>query len=472
MNKYIDVYYNPEHGFKLKDKEYNEEFPVKQDTCLIIEYLEHRDGVLKNLLKSPSYVKKIIIEKSFYNNIQIEAFRSIISLEHLEISDHIENISDRAFKNCINLKEVTLGNNVMAIEKYAFAYCKSLTKVNLSENTQILNTPFIGCSELKEVKYKNINLLNYLQPEKINTLTFATIKEIIEAKYLTQEEKDEILDSFKKAIIDPYEVIESLLYKNIKILENIYLKNVIGADLFLHFSEEAINSKEFYNFIKDKKVQAIERYNLNSFKPIRNPNLILDVFSKAYITSNLDYFEDEIKYNKKFITKVLTDCYNDLGIDDCCKTLNYFKNDENIIGLFASKMYCEMDYEISDFLNWIECDESDYETIYWLAANNINFINILPEDKKEEYIINTCCSFDKINYNINEAKEIICDSISPFNTVKIIVAPNKLHIKITDKQNRSESFEYKEKDKIYPELVRSLKCQIEEYIKENKELDR
>ena len=135
-------------------------------------------------------------------------------------------------------------------------------------------------------------------------------------------------------------------------------------------------------------------------------------------------------------------------------------------------MYCEMDYEISDFLNWIECDESDYETIYWLAANNINFINILPEDKKEEYIINTCCSFDKINYNINEAKEIICDSISPFNTVKIIVAPNKLHIKITDKQNRSESFEYKEKDKIYPELVRSLKCQIEEYIKENKELDR
>ena len=86
------------------------------------------------------------------------------------------------------------------------------------------------------------------------------------------------------------------------------------------------------------------------------------------------------------------------------RTLSEFKDDENIIGNFAKIYKYESINDIQEFLKAIEYDGND-DMIFWLASNNIKFINAMTSKQRYDYILSSIASFDKYYKDINDNED-------------------------------------------------------------------
>lgn len=97
-------------------------------------------GGLKKVTFSPD---------SQINEIAPFAFRHCISLEEIEIPQHVTQIPNHAFEDCPKLTTVKLPDGLMSIEKLAFHECTSLKTLVIPESVAfIYPDAFEGCNQL------------------------------------------------------------------------------------------------------------------------------------------------------------------------------------------------------------------------------------------------------------------------------------------------------------------------------------
>jgi hypothetical protein len=351
-------------------------------------------------------------------------------------------ISQKNVKNIVIQSETPLEIQI-DITKF---YTESLTLPDDIKKFSIMPCP--ADIKMKGINYRGININDYFsQPlYLIDELRIKFIYEAITTKKFLNDEYHNITEkilSLVNADISSVEIFKECLtnalfnrdvsinIRYLPIVNEVYspeicpeLLKTMSEDIFLN---KAYNTDNFYNFIKNKPVH----YNSSSNAAISNIKR-KDVLNKLYPThAILEHFnqvDDIIKYDKDFILDFIKrdkeeDPFMRVPLKDFDSVLFYFRNNENIVGYFAEKLYAQ-DYamketgNLEDFERFLEIiDKNDKETIFWLAANNINFIQLLSDKERNEYIYSICLSYDKIESIEKDKKYIIS---SDFNIITIM----------------------------------------------------
>ena len=80
-------------------------------------------------------------------------FEHCCSLKEIYLSDQLETISERAFFRCKSLQSLFIPSSVRMIESEAFAFCSMLKDVYVSEKTQVADSAFAYCDDVKIHRY-------------------------------------------------------------------------------------------------------------------------------------------------------------------------------------------------------------------------------------------------------------------------------------------------------------------------------
>ena len=425
------------------------------------------------------------IEKVTLINTQIideYAFAQCIFLKEINLPESLRVINDGAFRDCIDLKKIHLPENLKRIGSNAFDTCVALTEINIPDNIENIEFfAFSNCKNLKTINYKGINILDFIKEFSGDITTLRAVYEIATGNTLNDEEKKSFLELQHKKI-NIYSVLNDFLNKKE------FLNNVLDGKqipkLFDYFSNKSINSKELWEIIKDKPFDKNTQKINYDISKIKNHDLLLKCFPSREIISNIYKIDESIRYNKDFLLKLFKED-NNLDTRTDFRTvpfdiLEFFKNNEEIVGEFAARFPYWDSGELEDFLSCIDIDiedlaNADKEKLCWLATNNINFTRCLTEDEKNIFLINTCCSFDNIEFEKCEYSEnsyyehYKLNSI--FNDINISITEEYIKIYIEDKFCNDREFIIKSTDKFYTDLFDALHVAIEEYEKE-KELER
>lgn len=94
------------------------------------------------------------------------AFKGCCSLGNLSLPSSINRIGNCSFEGCRSLTSLVIPSSVKKLHSYAFRDCSGLTNLSICSSIDFGDSPFSGCSNLKEVNY-NINngLEKYLETE-------------------------------------------------------------------------------------------------------------------------------------------------------------------------------------------------------------------------------------------------------------------------------------------------------------------
>ena len=105
------------------------------------------------------------------------AFKSVLNLTGIVISEGVSSISEEAFYDCNFLTDVTLPNSLVSIGESAFGYCRNLTSIVIPENvTSISNYAFDHCEDLLRVDLpKNLVSIGDYAFRNCTTITSITI---------------------------------------------------------------------------------------------------------------------------------------------------------------------------------------------------------------------------------------------------------------------------------------------------------
>ena len=422
-------------------------------------------------------LQHIILQNTHY--IDDYAFADCTALEKIDLPDTVYDIGNDAFSNCKSLKEIIIPDSVTEIENRVFANCTSLEKITFPKTINYIGEDITkNCTSLKEINYNHINILDYCNPKYISDFLLKAVNIVAHGNSLNNNEKEQILKELESST-NHIEILEHFLY-NKSFLDEIF-ENSLDLIVFFELSNEAINSDFFYEYAKDKETYMEDFFEDKDFAKITNYKLALVIFSNDFLFKHLDELENEVKYNKKFIYELFSK-KNDNQYNLSCfhDTLNYFKNNNDIVGLFAGKLftdrivykYTETDEgKLKDFLKCINCKESDVEQIKWLSANNMRFFNFLTEEEKENYILEMCCSFD--NYTILKENEEYYLS-SQFNELKIKIDLNYVRVQIKSKNENFYIVDwcFGQSVPTYNEIINSVKNTIKEIDKENLDLEK
>ncbi|MBP8967839.1 MAG: leucine-rich repeat protein [Lachnospiraceae bacterium] len=80
-------------------------------------------------------------------------FEHCSNLKEIKISEKLEKIPERAFFRCKSLKKVMIPAGVKVLEAESFAFCEGLEEVFISENTQVDDTAFAWCDNIRIHRY-------------------------------------------------------------------------------------------------------------------------------------------------------------------------------------------------------------------------------------------------------------------------------------------------------------------------------
>jgi hypothetical protein len=283
--------------------------------------------------------------------------------------------------------------------------------------------------KLQELNFKNINIMDYYHSKReIDIISIRILAETINNENVNEKDKEDILKIVNSddSSIKVYE--RCLKYPDV--VNNVYRPS-LGLKLINNMSEAALNSDCFYDFIKNKEIAYNSIIN-NVIYNITRADLLNKLYPPYIIIKNLNKIDDKIKYNKDFILNLMKrdkeSSDKEKSITRCPlanfdSVLSYFKDDENIVGFFAEKLlindFSKARFTLKEFLSIINKD--DKETIFWLAANNINFYLSLSKEEFEEYVIAACSSYNKIH----QIKEYEYTISSEFNVIHINYNPVK-----------------------------------------------
>lgn len=93
---------------------------------------------------------------STYNGLPVtqiadEAFKNLLSLQHIILPDSIVSIGNGAFKFCFNLISVTIPKSIISIGEEAFSNCHHLINISLGSITKVNKATFIACYRIEEI---------------------------------------------------------------------------------------------------------------------------------------------------------------------------------------------------------------------------------------------------------------------------------------------------------------------------------
>ena len=84
--------------------------------------------------------------------IDMEAFKGVLGLEKIVLSDSVEVIEPDAFAYCSNLQEIVFSSSLKRIGQCAFRYCGSLREVNFPDSLEFIDDEaFENCYSLTNV---------------------------------------------------------------------------------------------------------------------------------------------------------------------------------------------------------------------------------------------------------------------------------------------------------------------------------
>ena len=94
------------------------------------------------------------------------AFDGCSSLASLSVPSSVTKIGNCSFEGCRSLTSLVIPSSVTKLYSYAFKDCSGLTNLSICSSIDFGDSPFSGCSNLKEVNYYiNDKLEKYLETE-------------------------------------------------------------------------------------------------------------------------------------------------------------------------------------------------------------------------------------------------------------------------------------------------------------------
>ena len=111
-----------------------------------------------NAFTNCSGLRKVNLPESLHQ-IERGVFSGCTGLTEVVLPEALETIAYDAFRDCSGLTKICIPDSVTGIEGRAFYNCKNLSKIELSSNWKTTNvsgsysyeSPFVGCSSLKEI---------------------------------------------------------------------------------------------------------------------------------------------------------------------------------------------------------------------------------------------------------------------------------------------------------------------------------
>ena len=421
---------------------------------------------------------------------EMDEFKSkydINKITHVIIKN-VDTVHTLFFNNFPNLQEITFANNINYIDRFAVNNCQKLKSIIVSQECSICDSAFFNCPELEKVFLPGtINSLNeYFIAccDKLNALYFRgeniikhypdcnfSEKELeliygaILSKILSPKEKDYILSGKHKF----KDCFSYCLMNNIDFLNSVYEKS-IDIDSLACLDKEILNSDELCYFLKDKEVIHTSYMGDGFYSRFTNPQAVLSIFPSEIILIHLNVFPDSIRFNKDFLNKVFQNKKPD---DKICflssfrETLLYFKDDEDLVGKFANMFGEQMLEPYCEFVRLIGWEKDDFNKMGWLISNNIAFLETLPPDKMNEYLLYLCSSFDFIEHKKqgNFTRIVLT---SAYNSINISIKDDIMKISIKDQYDHClVNYLTIDKDQeIYEDILSTIKNTLNEINKE------
>ena len=395
-------YYNSK-GEEIKTDDWSNFLKIQDEITAIRiedssdEPFDDRDWYyIKEHLKN---VEKIFLN-GYYPSTEFECFDNLKEIIVVDV-DKINSI-----QNCEKLEKVTFLSHTIVDDK-TFINCPNLSIINFSDTMQQISNPFENCKNIKEINYKGINLFDtYPSLNFYDINTFHFIYNVIKTDKLSDYLKSESL--FMCGGNNLTGLFDFLLHSGKEAEEflNDAYDNQLGWFLIQNLDKSLINSKEFKDFMENKTIMPEIFYIGDSpLYKILDENMILSCFKPGFILSHIDLFDDTIKFNKNFLIKLFNQIKNERACcDDFLNTLYHFRDNETIVGKFASVLnnnFFATDDDINMFMNIIDWPISDFDKMCWLITNNSKFFKFLHREDQEKYILYACASLE--GYETNEA---------------------------------------------------------------------
>ena len=116
-------------------------------------------------LKNCRSLVRLVIPASV-TEIEDNAFVGCSSLASLSVPSSVTKIGNCSFEGCRSLTSLVIPSSVTKLYSYAFKDCSGLTNLSICSSIDFGDSPFSGCSNLKEVNYYiNDKLEKYLETE-------------------------------------------------------------------------------------------------------------------------------------------------------------------------------------------------------------------------------------------------------------------------------------------------------------------
>lgn len=290
----------------------------------------------------------------------------------------------------------------------------------------------------------NINYLNNCAPELKESSDF--ILKCLNSNKIPEHRKSFICDHISdkllndKKFFEQYTILlanKSVGYRSTQVLEDV-LEKVSTTSPWLiskHLGNNLIKNQgltqkicsyfdnDIFNEEDNKSSLAESLKNIymlshGVFPKITSFNYLKEIASMQTIRQNVNYLNKDLLTNPDVIKEIFApDCNSkEFGIFEVSSPYSPYpstfsspvitmnKDNPEIINTIVP--FVGQEY-VSKFINKLDIDAEDYDKILQYTANNINFINLLPMNKKDDFLTGESAMIDSVTKVDNDERTIL-----------------------------------------------------------------